>query len=310
MWLTFNEPIVFIWLGHGNGEHAPGIAEPLSAPWKAAHNLILSHTEVYHMYCKEFKPTQKGEVGITYNSDWCEPKDPTSAGDREAAEKVMQFKLGWYAQPTFGNGDYPDLLKTQLQKKAGEVGLPESPLPVFSAEEIKRNKGAFDFFGLNHYTTRLLTSAPAGLPPTDQASLMDSVEETDPAWTRGESSWLYVVPWGLRRLLKWVKDNYDNPPVYITENGFSDTGDDLQDTNRINYYRTYINEVLKAVKLDGCDVKSYTAWSLLDNFEWARGYSERFGLHHVDYTDPERKRTPKASAAFYAQVIKDNGFPG
>jgi beta-glucosidase len=128
-------------------------------------------------------------------------------------------------------------------------------------------------------------------------------------WKRAASKWLYVVPWGIRENLCWVKEHYGNPPVYITENGFSDSTGTLDDQDRIDYYRGYIDEVLKAIDLDGCDVRGYMAWSLTDNFEWARGYTERFGLHHVDFKDPQRRRTPKASAKYYAKVVKDNGFP-
>ena len=96
----------------------------------------------------------------------------------------------------------------------------------------------------------------------------------------------------------------------MTENGFSDTDrEGVQDLGRVAYFRNYINQMLRAVRLDGCNVKSYTAWSLMDNFEWARGYSERFGVHFVDFTDPARPRTPKASATYLKQVFEDNGFP-
>ena len=80
-------------------------------------------------------------IGITLNSDWAEPKDQDSPNDIEASERIMQFKLGWFANPIFGNGDYPDLLKAQLAKKAHEVGLPESPLPKFTKEEKRFNRG-------------------------------------------------------------------------------------------------------------------------------------------------------------------------
>jgi len=119
------------------------------------------------------------------------------------------------------------------------------------------------------------------------------------------------VPWGIRRLLNWISDEYGaDLPIYVTENGVS-TKDifELEDTIRVDYYTAYINEVLKAVKVDGVNVKGYTAWSLMDNFEWGSGYSERFGMHYVNFSDPARPRTAKASAMTYAKIVADNGFP-
>jgi len=193
--------------------------------------------------------------------------------------------------------------------KAKEFGMSESPLPKFTEEEKRLNRGTWDFFGYNYYSTRLVSKYTEPQSPDAEGAFMDVLIEIDDKWSRGASDWLYVVPWGLRRVLNWIKDHYGNPPVYITENGISDSTGTLDDQDRVSYYRAHINEVLKAVRLDDCDVKGYTAWSLMDNFEWAKGYSERFGLHHVDFSDPSRKRTPKASVSFYQQIIKDNGFP-
>jgi lactase-phlorizin hydrolase len=80
------------------------------------------------------------------------------------------------------------------------------------------------------------------------------------------------VPWGLRRLLSWIKNEYGNPEVLITENGCSTSESEIEDTPRVDYFRTYINEVLKAVRLDGCNVSGYVGWALMDVFEWNRGY--------------------------------------
>ena len=83
-----------------------------------------------------------------------------------------------------------------------------------------------------------------------------------------------VVPWGFRKLVTWITKEYGRPPIYITENGYADRNvDSIQDPGRVSYYNRYINELLKAVKLDGADVRSYTAWSLMDNYEWAAGYT-------------------------------------
>lgn len=98
--------------------------------------------------------------------------------------------------------------------------------------------------------------------------------------------------------------------IYVTENGVStkDTPE-LSDDIRSKYYISYINEVLKAIRIDNVNVKGYTAWSLMDNFEWISGYTERFGLHYVNFSDPDRPRTPKESANTYARIVAENGFP-
>ncbi|CAG0896857.1 unnamed protein product, partial [Darwinula stevensoni] len=125
---------------------------------------------------------------------------------------------------------------------------------------------------------------------------------------RTGSEWLKLYPQGIRKLLNYIKDRYGNPEVIITENGSSDRAGNLDDALRIYQLKHYINNILKAVLLDGCNVIGYTAWSLMDNLEWMAGYSEKFGLHFVDFDDPQRPRTPKASSRFFRQLIRDNGF--
>ncbi|KAG5283402.1 hypothetical protein AALO_G00041680, partial [Alosa alosa] len=121
---------------------------------------------------------------------------------------------------------------------------------------------------------------------------------------------LKAVPWGLRRLLNWIKEEYADPDIYITENGVAtDSGTTVDDPDRIFFYKTYIDEALKAYSLDGVRVKGFMASSLMDSFEWLNGYRVGFGLHHVDFQNPSRPRTPKYSAHYYYQIIRDNGFP-
>ena len=132
----------------------------------------------------------------------------------------------------------------------------------------------------------------------------------------GAIGFLYNVPWSLRKFLSWIKEKYGDPEIIITENGFSIEGEDkldkdmaLNDIKRVQYIRDHVNEVLKAVKLDGVKVQGYFVWSLLDNFEWGEGYRVRFGIHHVDFDDPSRPRTPKLSAEVFKDIVKNNGFP-
>jgi beta-glucosidase/6-phospho-beta-glucosidase/beta-galactosidase len=113
----------------------------------------------------------------------------------------------------------------------------------------------------------------------------------------------FSVPQGLHDALVWIKDNYDNPLVIITENGWSDSGE-LQDDDRISYYNDHLMAVATAINIEKCNVVGYTAWSIIDNFEWRRGFSERFGIYHINVTSPNRERTAKKSAQYFNNVIK------
>jgi beta-glucosidase len=188
-------------------------------------------------------------------------------------------------------------------------------LPHFTDAESARLKGSADFFGLNHYTTMYAANASdspiANFAHDNNGMAADQgvVLSSDPNWKKTQMEW-NIVPWGFRKLLQWIEARYDSPAIYVTENGcampdFVENGK-INDSRRIDFFNGYLNaahEALAAkVKLQG-----YFAWSFMDNFEWGEGYSKRFGLHHVDYATG--RRTPKASAQWYAEVIRRNGLP-
>ena len=311
-WITINEPWVIMvrhpiyMLGRPVLQNKTNFAR---LQFQTMHNLILGHAKVYNTYKKDFE-YQNGHVSLSLNSEWCEPKTD-SAQDEGAADKCLQFLLGIFAHPIFVNGDYPDVVKNMTAKKSEAQGI-RSILPSFTADEAKAVKGSYDFFALNHYTT-VLAASKADDPKDFGANVEQS---KDPNWPLTGAYRFRKVPWGLRKLLKYIKDNYGNPAVYISENGCVAPNEinktlpaRLKDDFRVDFLRRYTNEVLKAIKLDGVNVKGYMAWTLMDNFEWGEGYTTPFGLHFVNFSDPERTRIPKESAKFLKQLIKDEGFP-
>ncbi|KAL5017255.1 hypothetical protein ScPMuIL_006844 [Solemya velum] len=305
-WITLNEPWVIAWQGYGDGTKAPGVQGPGHEVYTAGHNLLLSHSKAYHVYNNKFRSAQRGTIGITLNIHWAVPKEPDSPADVDAAERSLQFALGWFARPVV-EGDYPDVMRWTVGNKSQQLNLTTSRLPTFTDEERRLLKGSQDFLGINFYTSEWISGERQPLTPPSYFTDQDLRMEKNPTWKGSGSSWLKVTPFGLRKILNWIRNEYSNPPVYITENGVSDRSEELQDDDRVAYLRDYINELLKAVRVDGCDVRGYTAWSLMDNFEWDKGYEERFGLHYVNFTDPARPRVPKLSAHYYRQLIEDNG---
>ncbi|NXI38882.1 LPH hydrolase, partial [Galbula dea] len=312
-WITFHEPWVISYAGYGTGEHPPGITDPGVASYKVAHTILKAHAKVWHLYNDKYRSQQLGKVGLVLNSDWAEPKTPTNFEDVRASERYLQFMLGWFAHPIFVNGDYPDILKAQIQEVNQQCSTTVAQLPLFTEEEKSWVKGTADFFGLSHYTSHLVSTVTNGTCTASYESIGNFSLHVDPSWPQTASTWIRVVPWGLRRLLKFVSQEYTGTkiPIFIAGNGVptEGTGDLINDTLRVDYFRRYINEALKAVKLDAVDVRSYIARSLVDGFEGPAGYSLKFGLHHVNFKDSNRPRTPKASAYFYSNIIEKNGFP-
>lgn len=191
-------------------------------------------------------------MGVALNSDWAEPTDPSGPEDIAAADRYLQFMLGWFAHPIFVDGDYPAVLKAQIEQKADECGPPGPPvLPVFTAEEKRRIRGTADFFGLNHYTSRLISNSDGACTHGPQG-VGDYQAHVDPSWTSTASDWIFSAPWGLRRLLNYISVEYlkvKKVAIYVTGNGMptESGGDPLNDTGRIEYMRRHINEALKGL---------------------------------------------------------------
>ncbi|KAI7814310.1 cytosolic beta-glucosidase isoform X1 [Triplophysa rosa] len=304
LWTTLNEPYICAKLGHEDGIFAPGIKEPGTSAYLAGHNMLRAHTKAWHCYNSHFRHLQGGKVSLNLNTDWAEPLDPGCLQDVAATERYMAFSLGWFACPVFCTGDYPESMRAKIE--AGSLELGYGPrLPRFSKDEPSP-LGTADFFALNYYTTRKVKDLKGACKSGELSFIRDQSAEAviDPSWPISGVHWLAVVPDGLRKLLKHINDTYTSLPIYITESGFSQIGPvQIEDDDRCHFYQKTLQEVGKAVSQDGVNVKGYFAWSLLDNFEWADGFSVRFGLFHVDFSTPELKRTIYRSGREYAAVI-------
>uniref|UniRef100_A0A4W4FLV0 Lactase n=1 Tax=Electrophorus electricus TaxID=8005 RepID=A0A4W4FLV0_ELEEL len=305
-WITINEPYNVANIGHGYGTAAPGTViikdfRPGTAPYIVAHNLIKAHAEAWHLYNDRYRAKQGGIVGITINSDWALPRNPYKQEDIDAARRVVEFQIGWFAHPVF-NGDYNKVMKNRIRERSFAAGLPKSRLPEFTPEEVKRIKGTYDYFGFNHYTTVLAFNMDyKNLQHYDADRGVGTIH--DRSWLDSGSAWLKVTPPWFRTILNFIKEEYGNPIIYITENGISERGNmNLNDIHRIHYYENYINQALKAYLLDGVDIRGYTAWTLMDNLEWATGFAEKFGLFYINRSDPSLPRIPKQSATHYATI--------
>ncbi|KZS88053.1 glycoside hydrolase family 1 protein [Sistotremastrum niveocremeum HHB9708] len=297
-WLTLNEPWCVAVLGYGRGVFAPGRSsdrnrstegDSSTEPWIVAHNLILSHAYAVKLYREEFKAKQGGVIGITLNGDWAIPYDD-SPENVAAAQATLDVAIGWYADPIY-LGFYPPYMKQMLGER----------LPEFTAEELAVVKGSSDFYGQNTYTTNLIK---AGGNDEFQGNNIQTFTRPDGTQlgTQAHCAWLQTYPEGFRALLNYLWKRY-KMPIYVTENGFAVKNENSlpiekaqNDTDRVEYFEGATESLIKAVTEDGVDIRSYFAWSLLDNFEWADGYDTRFGVTYVDYKT--QQRYPKASAKF------------
>uniref|UniRef100_A0A1B6DTT1 Beta-glucosidase n=1 Tax=Clastoptera arizonana TaxID=38151 RepID=A0A1B6DTT1_9HEMI len=311
-WITINEGLIML-LGYNLKVIAPGLHINGSGEYLAAHNIIRAHAKAYRLYQREFKEKQNGQVGFLVVGKYMMPFDDSEESKR-ATERAFQFTIGWFAHPIFSEeGNYPQIMREVIERNSIAEKRRRSRLPSFTPEEINEIKGSADFFGLNHYSTYLVkakhnfTGGKAMPPITDRDFMVEL--SCDPSWnSSGGNKNFCIFPTGLRGILNFIKNNYNNPPVFITENGYGDSGR-KDDQDRINYHQDYMTELLKSIHIDKCNVFGYTVWSLLDSFEWNSGYSLKFGLIHVDYEDRDRKRSLKQSARYFQDVLKERILP-
>jgi len=286
-WITLNEPWVSAFIGHWQGMHPPGIRDFPTA-LLTSHHLLLAHGKAVQAYRAS---GLKSKIGITLNLT---PMYPASSRpeDAEAAERYDGFGNRWFLQPVF-RGAYPaDMLDWYSRRMT---------MPDVRPADLSVIGGKVDFLGLNNYFAMLVKSSPARFPLELEESYMGEY--------RTEMGW-GINPEALYDLLVRAGRDCPGSDIIITENGASfrdmiSSQGKVEDPLRVDYLRTYLAQVHRAIQA-GVKVRGYFVWTLMDNFEWAHGWSQRFGLVYTDY--PSQRRIIKTSGYWYRDVVKSNGF--
>uniref|UniRef100_A0A0A1XII3 Myrosinase 1 n=1 Tax=Zeugodacus cucurbitae TaxID=28588 RepID=A0A0A1XII3_ZEUCU len=306
LWVTFNEPYVFCGRGYGSGVYPPMEHNPGVGDYICMDNILRSHARAYRSYKEKYYSSQKGKVGITIHVRFFYRKEGQSS--EEAVDRAMQYELGWLGDPIYNTGNYPAVMIQDIEENSKIEGLAESRLPVINSTWSDIIKGSGDFLAFNYYASHYVEIAtpPEGEIPSREYDSKIKISDDD-KWRRAKSEWLTCVPQGLEDLLKWIRDKYNNIEVLLTETGWSDDGQ-LDDLERIDYLRSHLQAVLNAIN-DGCNITHFTHWSAMDNFEWSKGYTEKFGLYYTNMTSVNKERIPKKSAAFYTSVIESRRIP-
>lgn len=311
-WITINEPHTFTNLGYGAGIHAPGRCssfvgkcnggDSATEPYIVGHNLLLAHAAAVREYKKNYQAQQQGSIGLALDATWYEPMSGTRA-DHDATHRAMDFALGWYMDP-LTKGEYPLSMRSLVKDR----------LPRFNKKEAQMVKGSFDFIGVNYYSANYAADIP--LTQNNQLTYMTDSHVNTTGERDGKligpqavPSWLYIYPRGIRDVLVYMKKRYSNPVMYITENGVNEWNKDLplrealQDNTRVDYYTQHLAWLHKAIIRDKVNLKGYFSLAILDNFEWADGYTIRFGINYVDYKNG-LKRYPKKSATWFKKFLE------
>ena len=288
MWATHNEPWVASFLGYASGFHAPGICD-YSKAYQTAHHLLMAHGKAVQIYREG---NYGGEIGLILNLNGFIPATD-SEEDKAATQRVHDETHALFLDPIF-NGKYP-------QAHLKYIGAHQ---PKIHAGDLQLIQEKIDFLGLNYYNTDLVAYDIFG--GLNKARI---IPYSAPSWGRTEMNW-GINPPGILGEVLHIKENYGNPDLYITENGCAmpdkpDEKDFVEDWDRIRYIKAHLQELHKAIEL-GVNLKGYFVWSIFDNFEWERGYSQRFGLVRINYETLER--IPKQSAYWFKDVIEKNGI--
>jgi beta-glucosidase len=290
-WTIFNEPAGFVDLGYLDGTHAPG-RKSLFDFLRATHVVNLAQGAAFHAL-KAVRPTSR--VGTAFSMSPCEPATD-SDDDKLAAERAHAITNTWFLEPAL-RGRYPEAL----------TFLPETAMGIKSGD-MERTRAALDFIGINLYY-RTIASAPGAIERAAHAqdwlfpvNMTEGKEgpKTDIGWE--------VWPKALYDMVTRITRDYNRPVIEITESGCAynegrDATGVIHDPRRISYHRQYLAALAQAMS-EGADVRGYHAWSLMDNFEWAEGFSQRFGLAYTDFKT--QKRTIKDSGRWYAKAATEN----
>ncbi len=292
--MIFNEPDAFVDLGYLDGTHAPGRKSILDF-LRATHVVNVAQGEAFRAI-KAARPNAR--VGTALSMSPCEAATDSDA-DKLAAERAHAITNVWFLEPAL-RGRYPDAL----------TFLPETAMRI-QPGDMEKTKAALDFIGINLYY-RTIASAPGTTERVTHAQewLFPVKMDGGQQGPRADNGW-EVWPKALYDMVMRITRDYNHPVIEVTESGCAyndgpDAGGVIRDSRRIAYHHEYLAALAQAMQ-QGADVRGYHAWSLLDNFEWAEGYSQRFGLAYVDFKSGAR--TLKDSGRWYGEVARGNAIP-
>jgi beta-glucosidase len=295
-WITLNEPWVSAWMGHGLGVHAPGHRDT-SRALAATHHLLLGHGLAME---RMRSADDENRLGVTLNLHPARPSRDVEA-DGQAARRVDGQANRLYLDPLF-HAHYPEDVFSYYQERGADLSFVRDG-------DLEKISAPIDFLGINYYFRNTVRAAPEEetpeMPFADLGArpvIPHDAEKTAMGWP--------VEPEGLTEILVRIKEDYADLPIYVTENGravadYIDPEGDVDDEERISYLDAHFRAAHRAME-QGVDLRGYMVWSFLDNFEWAEGYSKRFGIVFVEYGT--QRRVPKASARWYSGVIRRNGL--
>ncbi|MEO8528471.1 MAG: GH1 family beta-glucosidase [Pseudolysinimonas sp.] len=281
-WFTINEPKTTAFVGHLYGSHAPGISDPNAAA-AAVHHQLLAHG----LAVQQFRDSgARGRIGIALNLT---PIYPTSQEFVDSARAIDGFENRLFLDPVL-LGTYPD---DGIGPQGGMLNADRARFDALVLDgDLAITSAPTDFLAIQYYGA---SGAGAG----GQSVTM---------FPTSSASWQQIYPQGLYDLLMRLKADYPATPIIITENGTPDTtaAVTIDDANRVTFLRDHFIQASRAIA-DGVPLEAHYVWSLLDNFEWAEGYTQRWGIVAVDFETQER--TPKDSFTFYQGVIASNSVP-
>jgi beta-glucosidase len=298
-WITLNEPWVSAWKGYGMGVNAPGHKDTFKA-LAATHHLLLGHG--FALECMRSLGHSGNQLGVTLNLSAVRPATEEAA-DIEAAQRVDGNANRLYLDPIF-RGSYPE---DMLEHYASE-----SDFAFVREGDLEKISQPLDFLGVNYYFRNTVVDGRRNseLATAERYADLDAATVLSPGVEKTAMEWP-VEPDGLTELLVRLHEEYTRIPIYITENGcavydYVDPEGDVDDEERVAFLDAHFRAAHAAIE-QGVDLRGYMVWSLLDNFEWAEGYSKRFGIVFVDYGT--QRRIPKMSARWYREVIGRNSLP-
>ncbi|TDH66872.1 hypothetical protein CCR75_007488 [Bremia lactucae] len=334
IWTTFNEPLTFTIAGYASGTGAPGFKDSDTLAYIVAHNVLRSHAAAVKVF-RELKTVSppvlhpNARIGIVLNSDAAYPLDKHNPLDVAAAERKMQFELGWFLSPLV-TGDYPAIMRERVGDR----------LPKFTQEETALLIKSYDLHMLNHYSSKLVTDCQVssdfetgcnelhigweqdlGINISHSNELPGSRHSSKDRDGKLNCDWFTAYPAGYLRTIKWLHAVDPSTDILLTENGWCGN-EEIHNYDQLWYHQEYVAQVYKALVEYQIPIIGYTAWSFLDNYEWG-SFSPRFGLYYVNYSsntesqdevyDPKStglERIPRPAAKWFSHVAKTKCIDG